>query len=109
MPKVSVAMSVYNGEDYLCPAIDSILTQTFNDLNSSSRMTGQPSDQPRSLEAILTSGSSFSHSPTRESRRRSIMPCDSPAENMLHGRILMISRCPSGSPSRSNFSTRTQK
>jgi glycosyltransferase involved in cell wall biosynthesis len=31
MPKVSVAMSVYNGEEYLRASIDSILTQTFND------------------------------------------------------------------------------
>jgi glycosyltransferase involved in cell wall biosynthesis len=28
-PKVSVVMSVYNGEKYLCEAIDSILNQTF--------------------------------------------------------------------------------
>src|SRR5262245_833285 len=31
MRKVSVAMSVYNGEEYLRAAIDSILTQTFDD------------------------------------------------------------------------------
>ncbi len=31
MPKVSVIMSVYNGEKYLCKAIDSILDQTFKD------------------------------------------------------------------------------
>lgn len=30
-PKVSVIMSVYNGEKYLREAIDSILSQTFND------------------------------------------------------------------------------
>jgi len=30
-PKVSVLMSVYNGERYLCEAIDSILNQTFKD------------------------------------------------------------------------------
>ena len=31
MPKVTVLMSVYNGEKYLCEAIDSILNQTFKD------------------------------------------------------------------------------
>lgn len=31
MPKVSVIMSVYNGEEYLREAIDSILNQTFED------------------------------------------------------------------------------
>ncbi len=30
-PKVTVVMSVYNGEKYLCEAIDSILNQTFRD------------------------------------------------------------------------------
>jgi glycosyltransferase involved in cell wall biosynthesis len=30
-PKVSVLMPVYNGEPYLCEAIDSILNQTFSD------------------------------------------------------------------------------
>ena len=30
-PKISVLMSVYNGQDYLKAAIDSILTQTFED------------------------------------------------------------------------------
>ena len=30
-PKVTVLMSVLNGEDYLCEAIDSILAQTFTD------------------------------------------------------------------------------
>jgi glycosyltransferase involved in cell wall biosynthesis len=31
MPKVTVLMPVYNGEKYLCEAIDSILNQTFTD------------------------------------------------------------------------------
>jgi len=31
MPEISVVMSVYNGEKYLCEAIDSILNQTFKD------------------------------------------------------------------------------
>lgn len=31
MPRISVAMSVYNGEKYLREAIESILNQTFND------------------------------------------------------------------------------
>jgi glycosyltransferase involved in cell wall biosynthesis len=31
MPKVSVAMSVYNGAEYLRASIDSVLTQTFDD------------------------------------------------------------------------------
>jgi len=31
IPKVSVLMSVYNGEKYLCEAIDSILNQNFKD------------------------------------------------------------------------------
>ncbi len=31
IPKISVVMSVYNGEDYLRPAIDSILNQTYRD------------------------------------------------------------------------------
>jgi glycosyltransferase involved in cell wall biosynthesis len=31
MPKVSVAMSVYNGEEYLSASIDSVLTQSFED------------------------------------------------------------------------------
>ncbi len=31
VPKVSVVMSVYNGEKYVCEAIDSILGQTFSD------------------------------------------------------------------------------
>ncbi len=31
VPKVSVIMSVYNGEKYVCDAIDSILTQSFDD------------------------------------------------------------------------------
>lgn len=31
IPKVSVIMCVYNGEKYLCQAIDSILNQTFGD------------------------------------------------------------------------------
>ena len=30
-PKISVVMSVYNGEPYLCEAVDSILNQTFSD------------------------------------------------------------------------------
>ncbi|MVD67221.1 glycosyltransferase, partial [Vibrio cholerae] len=30
-PKISVVMSVYNGEKYLGEAIDSILKQTFSD------------------------------------------------------------------------------
>ena len=30
-PKISLLMSVYNGEDYLAEAIDSVLNQTFND------------------------------------------------------------------------------
>jgi len=30
-PKVSVIMPVYNGQDYLCQAIESILSQTFTD------------------------------------------------------------------------------
>ena len=30
-PKISVIMSVYNGEDYLCEAIDSVVNQTFSD------------------------------------------------------------------------------
>ncbi len=30
-PKISVIMSVYNGEDYLAEAIDSVLSQTFTD------------------------------------------------------------------------------
>jgi glycosyltransferase involved in cell wall biosynthesis len=32
IPKVSVVMSVYNGERYLCESVDSILSQTFTDL-----------------------------------------------------------------------------
>ena len=31
MPKISLIMSVYNGEDYLSEAIDSVLNQTFTD------------------------------------------------------------------------------
>ena len=31
IPKISVVMSVYNGEKYLCEAIESILGQTFAD------------------------------------------------------------------------------
>jgi glycosyltransferase involved in cell wall biosynthesis len=31
MPKISVVMSVYNGEKYLRPAVESILSQTFGD------------------------------------------------------------------------------
>ena len=31
MPKITVLMPVYNGEKYLCEAIDSILNQTFTD------------------------------------------------------------------------------
>ena len=30
-PKISLIMSVYNGEDYLNEAIDSVLNQTFQD------------------------------------------------------------------------------
>ena len=30
-PKISVVMSVYNGEQYLRESVDSILNQTFND------------------------------------------------------------------------------
>ncbi len=30
-PKISVLMSVYNGEKYLAPAMDSILAQSFRD------------------------------------------------------------------------------
>ncbi len=30
-PKISLIMSVYNGEDYLCDAIESVLNQTFSD------------------------------------------------------------------------------
>lgn len=30
-PKISLIMSVYNGEDYLCDAIESVLNQTFKD------------------------------------------------------------------------------
>ena len=31
MPEISVIMSVYNGEDYLAEAIDSVINQTFKD------------------------------------------------------------------------------
>lgn len=31
IPKISLIMSVYNGEDYLAETIDSVLNQTFND------------------------------------------------------------------------------
>lgn len=46
-PKVTVLMSVYNGEQYLCEAIDSILNQTFKDFefiiinDSSTDKTGE--------------------------------------------------------------------
>lgn len=30
-PKISLIMSVYNGEDYLCEAIESVMNQTFTD------------------------------------------------------------------------------
>ena len=30
-PKISLIMSVYNGEDYLVEAIESVLNQTFKD------------------------------------------------------------------------------
>ena len=30
-PKISLIMSVYNGEDYLRDAIESVLNQTFKD------------------------------------------------------------------------------
>ena len=30
-PEISLIMSVYNGEDYLAEAIDSVLNQTFHD------------------------------------------------------------------------------
>ena len=31
MPRVSIGLPVYNGENYLCKAIESILSQTYTD------------------------------------------------------------------------------
>ena len=30
-PKISIIMPVYNGADYLCESVTSVLNQTFND------------------------------------------------------------------------------
>src|SRR5215831_16864390 len=108
MRKVSVAMSVYNGEEYLRAAIDSILTQTFDDFEFIIVDDGS-TDRSAEIVRTYTDGRIV----LLQQSNQGVAPALNHAlqfarENMSHGRMLMISRCPSGSPGRSNFSTRTQ-
>ena len=48
IPKVSLGLPVYNGENFLAQTIEGYLTQTFEDFGSSSPTMPQPTGQNQS-------------------------------------------------------------
>src|SRR5258707_849690 len=58
-PRVSVVMSVYNGEKYLGEAVDSILAQTFTDFEFIIIDDGSEDRSPELIEAYVDSRISF--------------------------------------------------
>ena len=96
-PVISVVLPVYNCQDYIREAVESVLRQTFDDFELILIDDGSTDDTPLILRQFTDARIHLITKQNQGLAATLIAELGSPAESISPARIRMISHCPSAS------------